>query len=654
MPGPKEPNDYALDQILEPLIDELLQLKQGVNMTVRRGDPPVYQDEVVHGELSQHIADLIARIKMGGGAGLKSELNFCLYCHSQLSSLSVPAGYMREEFRFRDPREELRNAYRWRALDSIQERRQLFNETGNRFTALHRIPGWHTSTSSPIDAMHLLYLGAMNWIVKQVLVAPGILNKRRPADPDPQTVFNDALSTMWVPKSFSRLTPKLGQTQGSIKADQWKLTSRVLYIPLYMALRTGDEIQNTNVPSGTRSSPSEKHRSHRACLLHQQRQKHFESIGQPDLCPPLRECYSSRSLRFHYRQVLRFCVSVNIIDKRSVTANEIAFAQQLLELLCKDYVIHNVPLPPNFHYMMHLEESILKSGSVYNTHVWAMERANKIVSQVNHNGKSRGVLEGTLMRGWWNYTAIQNLIEVMRSLPNPTEADQMVIQDLLMALRGGPEHAQQKGTLGDFIRQCQSAFTQHYGIHEPFRLSAQSRTIDLEKLGIYELMIQFCIELWPDAGIFGPGLARNLYLAPVGMVRNHSYVEFNGTRYGAYTHTSGKGYSYGYIDGRNAVRIERILHVKFEGQADMVCICALVRSFQPPRAVPQFPWDNWAGHLGTTSWEFGELGEPMLVHANRFSGTFALFEVSMSYGRYWVTVALDSVTPERDPDDVDE
>ncbi|QRV78265.1 Transposase family tnp2 [Ceratobasidium sp. AG-Ba] len=651
MPGPKEPNDYALDQMLEPLVDELLQLKQGVRMTVRRGNPPVYEEEVVHGELSQHIADLIARIKMGGGAGLKSELNFCLYCHSLLSSLSVPAGYMREEFRFRDPQEELRNAYRWRALDSIQERRQLFNETGNRFTALHRIPGWHTSTSSPIDAMHLLYLGAMNWIVKQVLVAPGIFNKRRPADQDPQIIFNNSLGTMWVPKSFNRLPPKLGQTRGSIKADQWKLTSRVLHIPLYMALRTGDEIHNTSAPSGTRSSPSEKHRGHRAYLLHQQRQKYFESIGQPDLCPPLRECYSSRNLRFHYRQVLRFCVGVNIIDRRSVTAAEIAFAQQLLELLAKDYVTHNVPLPPNFHYMMHLEESILKSGSVYNTHVWGMERTNKIVSQVNHNGKGRGVLEGTLMRGWWNYTAIQNLIEVMRSLPNPTEADQMVIRDLLMALRGGPEHAHQKGTLGDFITQCQSAYTQLYGIHEPFRLSMQSRTINIEKLGIYELMLQFCIELWPDAGIFGPGLARNLYLAPVGMVRNHSYVEFNGTRYGAYTHTSGKGYSYGYIDGRHAVRIERILHVKFEGEEGMECICALVRGFQLPRAVPQFPWDNWAGHLGTASWEFGELGEPMLIHANRFSGIFALFEVPMSYGRYWVTVALDSVTPERDPDD---
>lgn len=65
-------------------------------MTVRRGDPPVYQEELVHGELTQQIADLIARIKMGGGAGVKSELNFCLYCHSRLSSILVPFGFQRE------------------------------------------------------------------------------------------------------------------------------------------------------------------------------------------------------------------------------------------------------------------------------------------------------------------------------------------------------------------------------------------------------------------------------------------------------------------------------------------------------------------------------------------------------------------------------
>jgi hypothetical protein len=65
-------------------------------MTVRQGNPPIFREEVVHAELTQHIADLIARIKMGGGAGIKSELNFCLYCHMRLSALSMPDGYVRE------------------------------------------------------------------------------------------------------------------------------------------------------------------------------------------------------------------------------------------------------------------------------------------------------------------------------------------------------------------------------------------------------------------------------------------------------------------------------------------------------------------------------------------------------------------------------
>jgi hypothetical protein len=65
-------------------------------MLVRHGDPAVYEETVIHGELSQHIADLIARIKMGGGAGVKSEMNFCLHCHTRLSSLSVAAGFICE------------------------------------------------------------------------------------------------------------------------------------------------------------------------------------------------------------------------------------------------------------------------------------------------------------------------------------------------------------------------------------------------------------------------------------------------------------------------------------------------------------------------------------------------------------------------------
>ncbi|KAG8705691.1 hypothetical protein FRC08_001512 [Ceratobasidium sp. 394] len=149
---------------------------------------------------------------MGGGAGIKSELNFCLYCLCRLSSLSVPAGYMREGFMFRNPQQELRDAYMWKSLPTREAQKELFDESGIRFTPFHRIPGWHTSTSSPPDAMHLLYLRAMNWIVKQVLVGPGMFNQRHPNDPDPQSIFNDCLTTMWMPKNFQRLPPKVCQT----------------------------------------------------------------------------------------------------------------------------------------------------------------------------------------------------------------------------------------------------------------------------------------------------------------------------------------------------------------------------------------------------------------------------------------------------------
>jgi hypothetical protein len=166
----------------------------------------------------------------------------------------------------------------------------------------------------------------------------------------------------------------------SIKADQWKLTSRILYIPLFLAFRKGDAISPKLVPCGNQNSPGAKNQGFCAKLLHQQKHKHFKAQGHPNECLNLEACFSSCSLQFHYCQVLRFCLAVNTINKCSLTLSEIAFAQCLLESLCIDYAHNNVQLPPNSHYLMHLEEWLLKCGSVYNTHVWGMEHVNGIVS----------------------------------------------------------------------------------------------------------------------------------------------------------------------------------------------------------------------------------------------------------------------------------
>ncbi|KAF8604450.1 hypothetical protein BDV93DRAFT_555719 [Ceratobasidium sp. AG-I] len=96
---------------------------------------------------------------------------------------------------------------------------------------------------------------------------------------------------------------------------------------------------------------------------------------------------------------------------------------------------------------MHFDESMLKSGSIYKTHVWAMERVNGIVSKIKHNGKTKGVLEGTLMQGWWSYAMLQNLITALSELPNRTPADNEVLVDLLKVLQGRVEDANQRGSL---------------------------------------------------------------------------------------------------------------------------------------------------------------------------------------------------------------
>jgi hypothetical protein len=75
----------------------------------------------------------------------------------------------------------------------------------------------------------------------------------------------------------------------------------------------------------------------------------------------------------------------------------------------------------------------------------------------------------------------------MRALPNRMPADDSIIEDLLVALKGGAEHAQQRGTLMAFIAQCQTTYTQLHGLqgmsstlncidHHTYKTAYTSRT----------------------------------------------------------------------------------------------------------------------------------------------------------------------------------
>lgn len=57
--------------------------------------------------------------------------------------------------------------------------------------------------------MHLLYLGGVNWILKQIVLGPNLLAPRREDYPEPISVYNAALDfDLWLPYSAGRSPPK--------------------------------------------------------------------------------------------------------------------------------------------------------------------------------------------------------------------------------------------------------------------------------------------------------------------------------------------------------------------------------------------------------------------------------------------------------------
>lgn len=127
-----------------------------------------------------------------------------VWLHSLLSFIHLAL-----DFPYRVPAEELENRGFWKTLPTAEERKAFFDFTGTRFTALDRLGNWHAANRSPPDAMHLVHLGAINWIVKQILFAPGMFNKRPGAVADPLKVLNAAVGRVWTPYNIGRLPPKV-------------------------------------------------------------------------------------------------------------------------------------------------------------------------------------------------------------------------------------------------------------------------------------------------------------------------------------------------------------------------------------------------------------------------------------------------------------
>jgi hypothetical protein len=212
------------------------------------------------------------------------------------------------------------------------------------------------------------------------------------------------------------------------------------------------------------------------------------------------------------------------------------------------------------------------------------------------------------------YILIVQQVHLLQGIPNRTPADDAAISQLLEILRGGVENERQHGDLMTFLACAAAAYGRVQGIRgrsiyiqvhhmllirifqsEVTRLSNQSHEVDLQKLGIYNLVLGFVRQIWPEERVYGYGVPvpGGSYLPPKSTTRNFSYLEHNGMRFGSYLHTGGRRTCYGYIDGRQPVRIDQVLLIEVPNRPHMRTICALVRLFWAPEVEPDFPWSHW-------------------------------------------------------------
>ncbi|KAF8594300.1 hypothetical protein BDV93DRAFT_396469, partial [Ceratobasidium sp. AG-I] len=363
IPGPNGPTDFEFDQIMEPLVDDILRLEQDLlvhNMELNRPE-----EQLVHAHLSVGVLDYIARMKTCGHAGTASERNFCLYCKTKRSFIVAREGY--NNLALRDPVEVLDQKHAW--LRTPTERRErMRKQTGVTFTEFDRLPGWYAAGNCPIDAMHLFHLGTTRHIVREIVVKPGLLNPRagQPLEDQPFTRFDKLLArTVW-PTFCLRKPPPIENMTGKIKADQWHHLSIILPVALFEALRK-----------------AHRHRG-----------------GDPEDAPTFESCASVRSPRLIYRNILGYCDSLHNFLRHNTTRDRISRGQRSMAHVATQFALMNLPLTPNFHYTMHVEESMLKFGSLYGFWAFPFERANRLLININNNGHTLGALETTMARGF--------------------------------------------------------------------------------------------------------------------------------------------------------------------------------------------------------------------------------------------------------------
>lgn len=162
VPGPSEPSKEQINNLIKPLVDDLLVLW---NSGIYLSKTPKYPTgRPVKGALIPLICDLPAARRTAGlgGHNCKKFCSECLQDHDDISDLNT------ESWICRNCHDHRRNAEAWLHATSDTERDQVFKAYGAKWSELLRLPYWDPTKFVVIDPMHGFYLRLYNRHVRTI------------------------------------------------------------------------------------------------------------------------------------------------------------------------------------------------------------------------------------------------------------------------------------------------------------------------------------------------------------------------------------------------------------------------------------------------------------------------------------------------------
>ncbi|OJT15521.1 hypothetical protein TRAPUB_7214 [Trametes pubescens] len=454
IPGPKEPQLDQLNELLHPLVNELLEL----------WNPGIYIEKTalrsggrqVRAAMIPLVCDLPALRKTAGFAS-HSAKHFCSFCPLTLDDIN---NIDRSSWpKSRTWEKHLEFAGKWKAASTEATRSSIFAEHGLRWSELLRLPYWDPTRYAVLDVMHNLFLGEVLHHCRQVW-GVDVAQDKSPSGqkvgvihtPAEQQQYLDSVLAATCAGSNKKLAnmrrdylsavARFNNIVGETKSPPtrqilasallaWAKTSdpRTLRLPPVLnepvsrfrlpsddpppevsrydvftsevLEKVRDNIASTVLPSWMEKAPSNFGSAAHGKLKADQ----WRTVSMVNLVIALVKLWGSASASEEERSVLtnfvHLVAAVDLATRRSMSPERSAsYDYHMEEYLRGLRSLFDRKLVPNHHLSLHLRRFLEDFGPVNGWWSFPFERYNGILQRMNTNYKAED-MPGTFIRSWY-------------------------------------------------------------------------------------------------------------------------------------------------------------------------------------------------------------------------------------------------------------